>query len=235
VHDLGAGFQPGIEFTLPVDDGIGLTVGTWGSMHTEVTGGGSNPSSWYEQDVYASLGFAYGDFSFSTGLTYYTYPSAAVNSDITEAFASVSYDDSELFGDFAFNPYLLVAVELQNNVGSDENSYAEVGGAFTLPTEGTVIEDWSWSVPFAIGMSLQNYYNDATGAENFIGFYSVGLQGSIAMANLIGYDQWFGAWDLNAGVTLYLLNSDVAGISKSTTDENDNYQFVLNVGVSRDW
>lgn len=232
--DQGVVLQPGASFTIDVIDDVTATVGTWGSIHTDTPGAGANPSSWYEQDVYGSIDATIGDFSAGVGLTYYTYPSSATNGDITELNLSVGYDDSELFGDYAFAPYVAVAVELQNNVGADENSYLEFGGEFALPTEGTAIEAWSWSVPFAVGMSLNNYYADASGADEFFGFASVGLVGSIPMSELIGSDEYVGAWDLTVGVTVLFLNSDVA-LTDNADDTSDNLQVYGTVGISREW
>ncbi len=237
--DQGVVLQPGAEFTIPVVEDVTATVGTWGSIHTDTatTTSGSNPRSWYEQDIYAYLEAVFGDVTASLGLTYYTYPSTTTNADITELNVAFSYDDSELLGDFAFAPYVALAFELQNNsVGAagDENAYLELGGAFTIPTEGTVIEDWSWSVPFAFGLSIDNYYVDASGEDEFFGYFQVGLEGSIALAELIGYDEWFGAWDLTTGVYFLILNSDVA-LTDNADDTSDNFQVYALVGISRDW
>lgn len=234
--DQGVVIQPGASLTIDVVDDVSATVGTWGSIHSDTspTTAGSNPRSWYEQDVYGSLDFAMGDFSAGVGFTYYTYPSATANGDIWELNLGLGYDDSELLGDFAFAPYIAVAFELQNNVSTDENHYLEIGGAFTIPTEGTAIEDWSWSVPFVFGLSIEDYYTDASGADEFFGFFSIGVAGSIPLSELIGYDEWFGAWDLSVGFTVYLLNSDVA-LTDDAGGSSDNVQYVASVGISREW
>lgn len=234
--DTGGSFQPGASFSIDVTEDVSATVGTWGAFEFDAPTANVNPSSWYEQDVYASLDATLGDFSAGVGITYYTYPSAGTNGDITELNLSLGYDDSEILGDFAFSPYVAVALELQNNVtGSDENSYLEIGGEFALPTEGTAIEAWSWSVPVAVGMSLSNYYADASGAEEFFGFASVGLVGSIPLSELIGSDEYVGAWDLSVGVTVLFLNSDVSGLVDNTDDTSDNMQLVGSIGISRSW
>lgn len=232
--DTGGSLMPGASFTIDVVEDVTATVGTWGAMEFDAPAGSVNPTSWYEQDVYASLDATIGDFSAGVGLTYYTYPSSATNIDITELNLSVGFDDSDLFGDFAFAPYVAVALELHNTAATDENAYLEVGGEFALPTEGTAIEAWSWSVPFAIGMSLDTYYADASGAEEFFGFASVGLIGSIPLSELIGTDEYVGAWDLTVGVTVLFLNSDVA-LTDNADDTSDNMQFVGQIGISRTW
>ena len=235
--DQGVVLQPGASFTIDVVEDVTATVGTWGSIHTDTPGAGANPSSWYEQDVYGSIDATMGDFSAGVGITYYTFPSSAGNVDVTELNLSVGYDDSDLLGDFAFAPYVAVALELQNNLvgaAGDENGYLEIGGEFALPTEGTAIEAWSWSVPFAFGLSIDNYYVDASGEDEFFGFFSVGLAGSIPLSELIGTDEYVGAWDLSVGITFLLLNSDVALVDNAD-DTGDNFQIYGTVGISREW
>ena len=232
--DNGFNLQPGASFTIPVAADVTATVGTWGSFTGDAPSATSNPSSWYEQDVYGSIDATIGDFTAGIGLTYYTYPSSATNGDITELNLSVGYDDSELLGDYAFNPYVAVGIELQNNAAADENTYLEIGGEFTIPTEGTSIEAWTWSVPFAFGLSLDDYYTDASGADEFFGFFQIGLAGSIPMSELIGTDEYFGAWDLGVGVYFLFLNSDVA-LTDDASDTSDNFQVYATVGISREW
>lgn len=232
--DQGVVLQPGASFTIDVTEDVSATVGTWGSIHSDAPSATANPSSWYEQDVYASLDATLGDFSAGVGVTYYTYPSNAANIDITELNFSVGFDDSDLLGDFAFSPYVAVAVEIHNTAAGDENAYLELGGEFALPTEGTAIEAWSWSVPVAVGLSIDNYYTDASGEDEFFGYASVGLVGSIPMSELIGSDEYVGAWDLTVGVTLLILNSDVALVDNAD-DTGDNFQLVGSVGISRAW
>jgi hypothetical protein len=229
--DTGGSFQPGASFSIDVTEDVSATIGTWGAFEFDPPAGSQNPSSWYEQDVYGSLDATFGDFSAGVGLTYYTYPSNAANIDITELNLSIGYDDSEVLGDFAFAPYVAVAYEIHNSTAADENAYLEIGGEFGIPTEGTAIEAWSWSVPFAIGMSLDDYYADGTGDEEFFGYASVGLAGSIPMSELIGTDEYFGAWDLSVGITLLILNDDV----QLTDNSTDDFAVYGSIGLSRSW
>ncbi len=233
--DTGGSFQPGASFTIDVTDDVSATIGTWGAFEFDAPAGTANPSAWYEQDVYGSLDTSVGDYSMGVGITYFDYPGPG--GSVIEAFAYVGYDDSELLGDFAFAPYATVAVEVNNTntLNGDESSYLELGGEFSLPTEGTAIEAWSWSVPFAFGLSLDDYYVDAAGDDEFFGFASVGLVGSIPMSELIGSDEYVGAWDLSIGVTVLFLNSSVTGQVDNTDDTSDNMQFIGSIGLSRSW
>ncbi|MGB0768394.1 MAG: TorF family putative porin [Phycisphaeraceae bacterium] len=237
--DQGIVLQPGASFTIDVVEDVTATVGTWGSIHTDMgpASTASNPSSWYEQDVYASLDAALGDFSVGVGINTYTYPALATSS-VVELAATVGFDDSDLLGDFAFAPYITIATELNNTNtlnGGKEATYLEIGGEFGIPTEGTPIEAWSWSVPVAVGLSIDDYYVDGSGAEEFFGFASIGLAGSIPLSELLGTDEYVGAWDLSVGVTLLLLNADIPGQVDNADNTGDNFQVVGTVGISRGW
>ena len=137
----------------------------------------------------------------------------------------------------------MIAAEVNNtntNNSGSEATYLEIGGEFAISTEGTAIEAWSWSVPVAIGLSVDDYYTDGTGADETFGFASVGLVGSIPLSELIGSDEYVGAWDLSVGVTVLFLNSDVTGSGTfaqvdNADDTSDNYQIIGSVGISRSW
>jgi hypothetical protein len=253
--DEGIVIQPGASFSMPVADGVTATIGTWGSIHSENgrPNGATATGSWYEQDVFANLDATFGDFTVSLGLTLYTYPNVA-GTDVFEASIGLAYDDSELLGDFAFSPYIFLATEINNSnvpntavanpaatAGSPgkEATYLEIGGEFSLDTltEGTFAEAWSWSVPIAAGFSIDDYYNDGSGAEEFFGYASIGVVGTVPLSELIGDVDYISAWDLTIGVTAILNNGDLNG--RHTNRINDNggrdVQFVGTVGISREW
>ena len=243
VSDAGIVIQPGASFTIPVVDGVTATVGTWGSMHTE-TGAAAASGNWYEQDVYGSLDATFGDFTASVSYTLYTYPNLVAGS-VHELGFGLSYDDSEYLGDFAFAPYIYVGMEIDGSntstatplpgTSGEEATYLEVGGAFSLDslTEGTFAEAWSWEVPFSVGMSIDNYYNDASGAEEFLGFISVGVAGSVPLSELIGTDEWVGAWDLSVGLSALFIMSDLDGVQ--TDNGGGDVQSIGTVGIAREW
>lgn len=233
--DQGLVFQPGASFSIPVVDEYRATIGTWNSIHTDAPTSTANPGNWFEQDLYANIsGPIAGDFSGLVGMTYYTFPSVAANNDIIEVNLGVSFDDSELLGDLAFSPYIAAAIEIHNNAAPDENSYLEVGGEFSLDplTEGTGLEAWDWVVPVRVGLSLDDYYVDASGADSFFGFAEVGLVGTIPLEELIGTSEYLGAWDLSAGVRVVFMNGDINGV---ISDNSSDVQFIGTVGISRDY
>lgn len=231
--DEGIIIQPGASFTIPVVDGVDATIGTWGSFHTEQPVG--SDSNLYEQDIYAGLDTTVGDFSLSVLYNVYTYPDNTLTS-VNELGFGIGFDDSEYLGDFAFSPYAYVGIEVNgtNSNNATEAVYLELGGAFSLDglTEGTFAEAWSWEVPITVGLSLDDYYNDASGAEETLGFVSVALAGSIPMSELIGSDEWFGAWDLSVGLSLLFIGSDLDGV---ITDNGNEFQIIGSAGLARSW
>lgn len=247
--DSGVVIQPGASFTIPVVDGVTATVGTWGSIHTGLDGAapGTTDGSWYEQDIYASIDATFGDFTASIGYTLYTYPTLPVNG-VHEIGLGLSFDDSEYLGDFAFSPYVFVGIEVNNtnalNGTGDEAVYLEIGGAFSLDslTEGTFAEVWSWEVPVVFGLSLDDYYvSEASGSEEFLGYISVGLVGSVPLSEYIGTDEYVGAWDLTLGVTALFLNNEITGgpatggIQATDSLNGTNVQFIGTIGIAREW
>jgi hypothetical protein len=152
----------------------------------------------------------------------YFYPNGNFD-DIHELDIAISYDDSDDLGDWSVSPYALVAIELKDDNGS-EDVYLELGGELSLdnivPSEDLPV---SLSVPFAIGLSLDDYYGD----EDF-GFLSVGVMAGMPL-DFIPSD--LGVWEAYAGVTGYWLNDDVAGL----TDGDDDYEIVLSAGFGLEY
>lgn len=245
--DQGVVLQPGIEFTVPVVTGDGYElsaiIGTWGSIHTNTDGppvtpvpgsGPANPTSWFEQDLYASLDLIAGPVEASVGLTYYTFPSNASNISVTELSMRLGLDDSRWLGTFALHPYVLATVDLQNNNVS-EASYLELGGEMRFDMSEAYDLPLVWTVPFAVGLSLNDWYiNRYTTEDELYGHTRVGLMGTIPLSEVIGTENWLGAWDLTAGVMCYFLNSDIA-LTDDFNGSSDNFQLVAKVGISREW
>jgi hypothetical protein len=213
--ELGFSFVDNDQMTL---SGV---VGTWNSIHSEETGAmpGSTTESFYESDFYAGLELGVGDFTIGANYTLYMYPNDSAG-DIQEVAFSVGYDDSALWGgDFALNPYILFAFEIDNDNGTgDEFAYWEVG----IAPEFALDNGWTIGVPVAVGLSLDDYYVDATGDEELFGYFSFGAELGIPL-EFMGDD--YGAWSLGLGVYGLVLNED-AGLS------DDEFEVVGKVGVA---
>lgn len=232
-QDSGLIFQPGATIGLPVADGVDAYFGVWESFHSVPTmGAPTSPKSWYEQDVFAGLSIALCDIaSLNLNYTGYFSPSDSF-SDIHEFGFTVAVEDESWMGEaWSFDPYIMVAFEVQDN-GGTEDTYMELGGAFGF----TLCEECgaTASVPVVLGLSLDDYYTDATGDNKFFGYASVGLIVTVPMSELLGSEAWVGAWDLTAGVTVLFLNDDAA-LTDDMSGSSDSLQVVGSIGLSRDW
>lgn len=234
-QDEGLIFQPGAELSLAVSDSedvdVSVYVGAWESIHAAPGAAATDsPGSWYESDLYGGVVISTGMFDFGIGYTGYFYPSDVL-SEIHELNFSVSFDDSEYLGDYALNPYIMYALEIEND-NTAEVDYIEIGGAMSFDLTEEFDLPVTLDVPLTLGLSADDYYVDTTGNEEIFGYFSVGGIVTIPMSELIGTEDHIGGWDLYGGVTLYLLNSEV--VLKDGTD-NDSFAVVGSIGIGREW
>jgi len=217
--------QPWVEIGTTLIETEDVTVdfafGNWNSFHSAETGtDGSGPEWWYEADLYAGLSISFLEsFVFDLGYTGYFYPGGAAE-DIHELGFGLSYDDSALWeeymgGGFALNPYVFVAVEVDNRNGDDEFAYLELGVEPSFLLVDSADYPLTLSIPVAVGLSLDDYYVDEDGDEETFGFVSVG---AMLGTDLPFIPSAYGAWSLSGGVTVYFLN-DEAGLNDGDTDD----------------
>lgn len=235
-QDEGLIFQPGASLSLGLTDtedfSIGAYVGNWASLHSAPGAGATkSPKSFYEYDLYGGVTLEAGYFSVDLGYIGYFYPSDSFD-EIHEAVLTVGFDDSEFLGEYAVSPYIMYAQEFDNNNG-DELAYLEVGGALPIDLQEEFDLPFLIEIPFAVGMSLDDYYTDAAGDEEFFGYASAGLMASMPMSELIGTEDHIGSWDVYGGVTFYLLNSKAAGLKDSS--EGQSFNISGTVGISKEW
>lgn len=118
--------------------------------------------------------------------------------------------------------YALLAVELDgaaDDLEDGKGTYLEVGAAPDLALGAGRAR---FGVPVRLGLSLNNYYQ-AFRADSRFGFFSVG--GMITLPLEQGARR--GAWDLHAGVELYLL-----GDAPKATNRGEAEKVVAHVGLS---
>ena len=209
---------------------VDFTIGYWNSIHSKDTGVGNAGDTkqldpWYELDLYAGVSATVFDVV-GVGLSYVGYfsPNQAFD-DIHELDLSLSYDDSELLGDFAMAPELTFAFEV-NDTGGTEDHYMQLSFGPSM----TIVESEEYpvtlSVPFNFGFSLDDYYVDASGDDNFFGWASVGAHFGVPLA-FMGDE--FGAWEAGAGVDLLFLGS-----AAQDANSGDDFEVVgiFSVGAS---
>lgn len=220
--------QPFVEVGAPLgDSGLDLTIGTWSSIHTEGTGANTGgTSNWYEADLYASLGYSITDqLAVSAGLTGYYSPNGAF-SDIEELNLGVAFDDSEIMGDFSFNPYAMLAIETRD-AGGSEDIYLELGGEFAAPFIESEDMPVSLSFPVVLGLSVDDYYTDANGDNEVFGYFLVGAAASLPL-DFVPAD--YGTWTASAGLDLIFVNDDAGLLT-----DGDDFEIVAKVGVGLEY
>jgi hypothetical protein len=207
--------QPSLEIGINVYEGEGaltsldLGIGTWNSVQSNKTlASGSGPTNWYESDVYPSVSATFAE-RVETALVYqvYTAPNGAF-ATIQNLDLEVAFDDSELWGDapFSLAPSALLSFELdRTNFGDEEGVYLELGlePSYVL-FDG---EDYpiTVAVPLAVGLSLNDYYEDDSGDDTF-GFFSFGLGFSVPLAFI---PEDYGFWSTGLGIDVYVLGDNM--------------------------
>ncbi len=227
-EDKGTILQPSIEVGIDLmeSDSMSLsaTVGSWGSFHSKETGSSSADSfvaDWYENDIYAGLGLNRGDWDFSLVFTNNASPNRAYDSN-DELTIGVGLDDSSLW-DFPLNPSLALSTETHDR-GGDENSYLELGLSHSFEWELSGDKSIAIDVPLTVGMSIDDYYVDASGDEDTIGFFDIGVDASYDLSCSSEY----GTCSLGAGLH-FLSLGDAAEAANGDEDSEVVFSFGLSL------
>ncbi len=225
-EDQGLIFQPAVTLSTELWSGdgpvqsLGLSVCNWNSLHSGPTGtggsGNNSPSAWYESDLITCL-----TFNFACGTTLaaswveYTSPNSLFKTT-SELDLVLGFDDSawcarNMRGFGGFGPTFTLAIEVDGQTdqnaapaGTDEGSFLGFGIApewecCTLPCCDAPC---TLSIPVNAGFSLGNYYEDATGDDDTLGYWDVGAFVSFPLCSR------FGEWTVSAGTQLVFLNGN---------------------------
>jgi hypothetical protein len=157
----------------------------------------------YETDYYPSLSVSWAG-GVTTALTFYDYTSPNDTfRDVEEVAVDLSYDDSELLGDFAVSPTATFAFETHNtSFGSGKGAVLELGiepGHEFAVTDKTSI---GITVPVKLGLSLDDYYDDGVTSDAF-GYALIGLHASVPIGCIPAR---YGTWSVTNGFDVYFLN-----------------------------
>ncbi len=221
-------FQPAIDMYINLIDNddlsLNLYVGFWNSFHTGGdTGPGAeidpnDPKMWYEADLY--LGVEVETGIISLGAYYYIYASPNDSFETIEELAfSLSIDDSQLFGgDFSLSPHVTLAVELdeQGDGGQEEGTYLEFGisPSFTLVDNDSI--GLNLSIPVTLGLSLDNYYENADGADEAFGFVEVRTELGMPLKFV---PSKYGEWEATARAHFLFLGEHADALNNDTEVE----------------
>jgi hypothetical protein len=177
-------WQPYVDVGLTVWDdeeapikSVTLGMGVWNSFQTKKTlSRDSGPSNLYETDFYPSLTVGLPG-NFETSVIYYVYTSPNGGFDTVQEVAFlVGYDDSDLLGRLAMAPTVTFAVETEGT------SFGDKRGSFTgLGVEPVLFasenEDFPLAItlPLALGLSIDNYYEEPGRSNDNFGYVQFGL------------------------------------------------------------
>jgi hypothetical protein len=199
-------------------------IGSWNSLHTGATGSdGISGKMWYESDLYGTLSVAFGpDIAVGATYTAYMSPNNAFHT-VKEIAFKVAVDDNDTFSDAGFNPYALIAFELdtlpgirQADAGQRAGTYLEFGVAPGWTDPAVTI-----AFPIKVGLSLKDYYELAAVDQRF-GFLSLAAIASVPL----GTNSDFGSWNVHGGVEFLSL-----GNTPEAFNGGDQTKFVMSVGI----
>jgi hypothetical protein len=220
-------FQPYGEITFKLLEGgpafgnLGLTIGTWNSLHggpTGVDGNNTDPDLWYESDFYTKLGWTFlEDFTSAVIYTAYMSPNDRFGT-VQEVAFSLGYNDSKLLGPFALNPSLLLAFEFkgQADAGNHRGVYLQAGisPGYTFNAGGSY--PVTLSVPLLVGLSVSEYYEFGTGDDDTFGFFQGGVTLAVPLAFVPAS---FGTWTVKGGLSVLQLGDNLKAINNSDRTE----------------
>lgn len=181
---------------------------TWNSLHGQKTGADQGPALnnyWYESDLAGGVSLTKGPVTLTTSYTLLASPSDAFES-VEELGFTLALDDSAWLESLTLKPYATIAFEIGSNASdgkdSDPGTYLElgIGPGFSFDVQESTI---AITFPVAVGMSLNDYYQDAQGDDDFLGFVQAGVRASIPL----GSRGAAGAWSLNVGASMLLLGN----------------------------
>jgi hypothetical protein len=229
----GVIFQPIGELyysLISYDDGlirdVSIGGGVWASIHSEETLAEHGPHSVYEVDWYPLISMELaGGVSVTTYYYYYTSPNGAFDR-ADELDVEIAWDDSEVLGRWALQPWANLAVETQNTAfGDEEGMGLQLGVEPTLYTFEDEDYPVSFTLPLELGLGIEDYYEDESGGENFFGYFQYGLAMSVPLAFM---PEGFGDWDFHA-------KASFISLSNTLTEANRGRSFypigVVGVGV----
>jgi len=226
--NAGFQFQPYLELKANVYEGGEKDVVTGGYLkaatwaHFNSVAPPVTTTNYYEQDIYLSGGLVLlKRVTLEGGWNLYAYPGTGSAAQVQEVFGKASFDDSGLWPfklpgdqDFALSPYVLVAGETSGaadgagTLGGGKGTYLELG-----LDPGYVIDltkDWAvrLHLPVVLGLSLDKYYEVATGTgltDKTFGFADLGLAADVPLKFVPAR---YGRWTFSAGIHLLWLGDN---------------------------
>jgi len=186
--------------------------GVWNSWHSEKTGRDHGPGPLYETDWYPlfSVGFE-NDITFTLIYYFYSSPNGAFDT-VEELNLKLEWDDSEVLGRFALAPWVNLAMETHlTSFGDDKGEGVQLGIEPTLFELESDEYPLSFSLPAELGLTIDDYYEDANGSENTFGYASLGLMASLPITAI---PENFGSWSVSAGGKIFFLSETLQDVNR---------------------
>lgn len=217
-EDQGLIVQPAARFMANLHRGedwrIDGFLATWNSFHSEKTGArthGDFTDTWYECDLTAGFTLIRGPLSLTTSYTFLTSPGDA-HETVQELGFNLALDDTPWLGGWAMKPYATLVFETgadgSDSPELDRGTYLELGitPGFTCNAGKTPV---TLTFPVSVGLSLDDYYQDASGDDDTFGFVQVGAKAAVPLP----FGDRYGTWTLNVGVAGLFLGDHTAEIN----------------------
>jgi len=226
-EDDGILAQPCASITfdaLTRDDwALALSLSTWNSFHDQGTGTANDDFSdkWYESDIVGGASLTFDKWTFGASYSWFISPSDAWDT-IQQIDLTVAYDDSEALGAWSLSPTATLTFETDNAAdGQDEGRYLQLGIAPDFEHSFGQTE-FEFSFPLTVGLSLGDYYQNASGEDETFGFVSLGAKASFDLPMPKDVGEWSGY----VAVTGLLL-----GDSAKTFNEDNESELILSAGI----
>ncbi|MEM1013378.1 MAG: hypothetical protein AAGI46_14300 [Planctomycetota bacterium] len=229
--------QPYLELGLPVlvveEEGLSVStfVGIWNSFGSEfVNDDGAGPTAWYESDLYTGFGISAAGFDVTLIYTFYTSPNDSF-ATVEEIGASVEYTVSTVSGEdedaIGVDVGLGAGIFFETNntaFGPDEGIYLELGATPSTEIEVDGFgEPITISIPVVAGFSVDDYYVDMAGDNEFFGYFSIAAAAGIPLP----FPSQYGSWSLTPSVQAVFLGSD--GLEAANGGDSESFIGALSV------
>ena len=178
--------QPNVDFSYTVFDRDGLTitphVAGWFSITEEK--GPSAPEHLAEADLFTGVAITYANFELDVDYNYQGYPSHA-GAQVQEVEFVLWYDDSGHWPESSLlaglYPHVGYYHEVDDRNDDDRNAYLELGVEPTLREVTVAGRAITVSFPVVVGLSTDSYYTSASGHNETLGYYAVGIKATTAL------------------------------------------------------
>jgi hypothetical protein len=203
-----------------------------GFAHLQSTAAPVN-TNYYEQDIYLTGGLTFFKrLTLEGGWNLYAYPGLGSGAQVQEVFGKLVLDDSGFwpFGlpgeqDFALSPYALLACETSGaadgarTLGGGYGIYLEFG---VDPGHSvTFTKNWSarFHLPFAVGLSVDKYYEVATStgiSDSTFGFADLGFMVDVPLKFIPAR---YGKWTFSGGPHLLWLGTNTKKLAGPSSND----------------